>query len=325
MGPFSALELRLQYQQGRFTTLDWVRRSNSTGYENPSQVLGDLTAPVRYVVAGSTDSTPLSLDELRQAILGGKMKYSDRVRAEYSSEWVDLYQLLLGVGSSADSGPSLSTERVRSFTTSEKSCAPDRGHCTRETQNRKTSQDGPNKEGDSGTTLPAISTPQSSGSQRKRREWKAVTREEAKKHHLYGAKNWLAVFLAVFFFGTVGQLGTLNSQAREAGITLIQMLSVVHPAMTAVKATLVINLLAFVIIVGLFSVKHKSFRLAASGVLVARVLLTLLVGVMTPDEEMGSALAQGFITQIVWGSVWIAYLNLSKRVRVTFENTVLVE
>lgn len=78
-----------------------------------TRVLGDPTATTRYVIAGSEHSKPLSLEELRQAISGGKMKYADRVRAEHSREWIDLYQLLLNIGASSAQEPSPSLQPQR--------------------------------------------------------------------------------------------------------------------------------------------------------------------------------------------------------------------
>lgn len=111
-GPFTPTELRQQYAQGLFTSLDYVRRGNSMEYEDPSLILGGLTGPSRYEIMGSTDSTTLTLEELRQRISSGKMKYADRVRAEYTSEWVDLYQVLLNVGSQSSPKPQSQSQPV---------------------------------------------------------------------------------------------------------------------------------------------------------------------------------------------------------------------
>ena len=88
-GPFTQTELRLKYSQGEFTSLDYVRRGNSTEYQDPTQVLGDLTRATRYVLLGTVDSTPLTIDELKSRVLAGRLKYTDRVRAEYSSDSAD--------------------------------------------------------------------------------------------------------------------------------------------------------------------------------------------------------------------------------------------
>lgn len=158
-----------------------------------------------------------------------------------------------------------------------------------------------------------------------RQQWNIVSPEEAKFHALYGIKGWLALFVVVLVFSFLGPIGSINYAAQNAGLSLIQLLSIEHPATTVLKVTIVINLIAFVIIMWLLVIKHEAFRLVTTGVIIAKILLTLLLGVMTPDKTMGSALAIDLITITFWGTVWIIYLNLSKRVRVTFEHSVLIE
>jgi hypothetical protein len=155
------------------------------------------------------------------------------------------------------------------------------------------------------------------------RNWKIIPAHEAISHILYGVKGWLAVFVLVVMMSTLGEIGRINLEAQKIGISLSQLFAADTPAATAFKIIIIVDLIEFVAIGWLIAYKHKSFRIATICILIARCFIVLLIGILTPDPEIGGALALDFITLTFWSAVWITYLHRSERVRITFENSVL--
>jgi len=171
--------------------------------------------------------------------------------------------------------------------------------------------------------LPARLLPPKIGSYKMFKNWKEIPAHEARSHILYGIKGWLAVFMFVIMMSTLGEIGRINLEAQAIGLTLSQLFATDTPAATAYKIIIILDLIVFVAIGWLIAYKHIMFRIAASAIMIARCLVVLLIGILTPVPEIGGALAIDFITLTFWSVVWIIYLHRSERVRITFENRVL--
>ena len=144
-------------------------------------------------------------------------------------------------------------------------------------------------------------------------------------HPLYGVKNWLAVFAIGGLLGGMRELGDLNGEAHKVGLTITEFLAVDHPATSFAKFSLWLNVgIASVIYWTLFT-KNLKFRLIASSLLISYWPMTALLGIAFPFEGLGGVLALSIFPWAISCGVWVTYLNRSKRVRVTFENEILVE
>ncbi len=71
--------------------------------------------------------------------------------------------------------------------------------------------------------------------------------------------------------------------------------------------------------------KHRSFRLVASCLLLASWPLFLVVAFVTNATGAGGALGSGILPWAGSCAIWVAYLNRSRRVRVTFEHAIRVD
>ena len=68
--------------------------------------------------------------------------------------------------------------------------------------------------------------------------------------------------------------------------------------------------------------KHEAFRKVSSGLLLASWPLIAAIGVLLPGSGVGSELALSFFPWAISCAIWVTYLNRSRRVRVTYENSV---
>jgi len=136
---------------------------------------------------------------------------------------------------------------------------------------------------------------------------------------LYGVKNWLVVFAIGVLLGGLRELGTLNGEAHEAGITIIELLAIDHPAAHYAKISLSLNAAFILVVFWLLLTKNPKFRPIASGLLLASWPLGALVGTAFPYQGLGSALTASLLPWLLSCAVRVTYLNRSRRVRVTFE------
>jgi hypothetical protein len=156
------------------------------------------------------------------------------------------------------------------------------------------------------------------------RLWKKVPLADAQNHPLYGVKNWLAVFAFGVLIGGVRELGSLNVEAHKAGLTITELLAIDDPAISFVKISLWLNVGIVSIIYWALLTKNPKFRLIASSLLLASWPMAALIGVVYPFDGLGEALAFSIFPWAISCAVWVTYLNRSKRVRVTFENEILI-
>lgn len=158
-----------------------------------------------------------------------------------------------------------------------------------------------------------------------RKTWKKVPLAEAQIHPLYGVKNWLIVFAIGPILGGLLDLGALSGEAHKAGLTIWELLANESPVISFFLISLWIRAgLVSVIYWALFE-KHPNFRLIASSLLLASGPITVLVGAIYPFDGLGQVLAVSLFPWVISCGIWVTYLNRSKRVRVTFDNEILVE
>jgi len=160
------------------------------------------------------------------------------------------------------------------------------------------------------------------------RQWQQISLEEAKRHPLYGIKNWLAVFGIGILISPLRTVGELSNSAHEAGLTLSQALNSNTQISTFVKADLAFNLTIAAVLLWLLFSKHRHFRLGSIALLVLQWPAYFVVVLATGGTQipgLGAALTTQFLSSLLLIAIWVTYLQRSRRVRVTFENCVVVE
>ena len=160
------------------------------------------------------------------------------------------------------------------------------------------------------------------------RQWRRVSLDDSKRHPLYGIKNWLALYAFGILFGPLRTLGEFSNAAHEAGLTLSQLLNADNPTGAYIKATIAFVVTISALLLWLLFSKHRNFRVVTIAVLVLNwpayfIVLFLADGYRIPG--LAPELTIQFLASILVTAVWVAYLQRSRRVRVTFENCVLVE
>lgn len=161
------------------------------------------------------------------------------------------------------------------------------------------------------------------------RQWRQVSLGEAKQHPLYGVKNWLAVFAFGVLLIPLRELGSLTGPLNEAGLTLIQFLALNDPFSAYAKGVLTLQILMASVIFWLLFSKHRKFRVAVSSIWLGYWPAVLLIALVTRPPKLGAILGEtlglGLISWSLSCLVWVTYLQRSRRVRITFENCVLIE
>jgi Protein of unknown function (DUF2569) len=155
------------------------------------------------------------------------------------------------------------------------------------------------------------------------RNWVKIAPSLAKSHSLYGVKNWLAVFAFGVLFGLARELADVGEAARRAGISLTDFLAADHPSIVFLRFVLLAEAGVVVAIYWLLFTRSPHLRKAASALLLLSWPLIAMVGVTTQGADVGEALALSMFPWIFSCAVWVSYLNISRRVRVTFENLVI--
>ena len=153
--------------------------------------------------------------------------------------------------------------------------------------------------------------------------WINISEDEAKGHELYGARGWLMVFAFALLLALLAQLGQARSLAHDAGMDLSELFGLDLPLVGFLKLTLGAQLLQTVVVYWMLVAKPTIFRLATTWILVATgpvVLAVQLIGNAFPGA--GSIVTQAMLPWVLSSTVWVVYLNQSRRVRVTFEHQI---
>jgi Zn finger protein HypA/HybF involved in hydrogenase expression len=154
-------------------------------------------------------------------------------------------------------------------------------------------------------------------------KWRHVGKETAANHDLYGVSGWLLFFAVGCFLGLLASFGRVNGAAHSIGMSLGDYLSIAHPSISVVKATLMYEVIGVACIYGMLFSKSKNFRKYTSLLLLCMFPFNVLITLANSYEGSGGALVSSFFQWAFSCAVWVSYLQLSKRVRVTFEHCVL--
>lgn len=152
--------------------------------------------------------------------------------------------------------------------------------------------------------------------------WTRVPAAEAKKHPLYGVGGWLALFAYGNLFGFLLEVGRINVEASKMGVSLGRFLNIDSPLTRFLGVGLAIDALSMTIILWLFFSRHQSFRQVSSCILLILWPAEAIVASLVISPDLAYALAVNFVPYVFYCTVWVPYLQRSKRVRITFEHSV---
>lgn len=144
--------------------------------------------------------------------------------------------------------------------------------------------------------------------------WTAIPETEARKHVLYGAGGWLLVFATGLILSGLKSLGDTHNLASDVGPE--------HPAVVFLKTTQWSQICLAIVVVWMMAAKATFFRVATTWLLLLTFPALAMIAVARPFEGVGSLLSQSFLYWAISCSVWVTYLQRSRRVRVTFEHLV---
>lgn len=160
------------------------------------------------------------------------------------------------------------------------------------------------------------------------RQWQQLSLEGAKRHPLYGIKNWLAVFAFGVLIAPFRSIGGVSNAAREAGLTLSQLLNADISTGAFVTSSMAFDSAVAGLLLWLLFSKNRHFRVASISLLVLQWPAYFVVAFITGGTKIPGFVGV-FVFQFFGGLlltvIWVAYLQRSRRVRVTFENCVVVE
>ena len=121
-----------------------------------------------------------------------------------------------------------------------------------------------------------------------KKSWKKVTINEAKAHPLYGVKSWLIVFAVGVLLGLLRELGSLNIEAHNAGLTITQLFKIDHPAIHFAQISLWLNMAFVLVIYWALLSKSPHFRLIASSLVIFSWPISALMGLVSPFDGLGT-------------------------------------
>lgn len=156
-------------------------------------------------------------------------------------------------------------------------------------------------------------------------KWRHIGEEAALEHELYGVGGWLLLFAVGCFLGLLADFGRVNGDAHSIGMSLGDYLSISHPSINALKVVLFYEVVAVACIYWMMFAKSRGFRTYTSWLLLVMFPFMVVVSMANTYEGVGAVLVSGFIRWAIGCAIWVSYLHLSKRVRVTFEHCVLDE
>lgn len=158
-------------------------------------------------------------------------------------------------------------------------------------------------------------------SMRRNTVWSKVPKEQAKKHPKYGIKNGLVVLIIYLALSPLAIWGSLNKQLWEAGVTHSQFFTQSDSSVMVVFQILISLGMAGIVLWAMFT-KQSKFRRIGTMVFATYFPVFFLLVLIFPSVAMGPAIAQGLIQWVIFGGLWVLYLQRSQRVRVTFEHTI---
>jgi hypothetical protein len=156
---------------------------------------------------------------------------------------------------------------------------------------------------------------------RQKMVWSSIAADEAKAHPMYGIKNGL-ILLALFqIWQPIVNWGTLQTNLMDAKVSLSDFFTF-SPSVPVYVASLMITLVCTVVICWAMFTKHPRFRHITSWTLILSFPAYLLAALIFPAPGMGQGIARSLVGWLIFGSLWLVYVQRSQRVRVTFEHKV---
>ena len=154
------------------------------------------------------------------------------------------------------------------------------------------------------------------------RNWVLVSKAEAEQHKLYGRGGWLISFSIGIVLGPIFLLGAAGMAAGQAGRTLSEFFAIDHPLVTYMKLVLGIGAVSWVLMTWLFLSLSSAFRAGTIALMLAQwPAYAITATILHVENSVG--LASAFVSCLFSCLFWVPYLSRSRRVRVTFERTVL--
>jgi Protein of unknown function (DUF2569) len=165
-------------------------------------------------------------------------------------------------------------------------------------------------------------------------KWQKVDLNEATKHKLFGVRGWLILFGTSWVLSVASTLGKTNQRLAEykTGLSWWQILFSDYPDANIFTFTIICMVLISGMIITLMVKRHKDFRIISIVSLLLQapffIGLTYIsvhnlylqpIEIQTIIDEV----THGSVSWIIACAVWIPYLQLSRRVRVTFEQSIL--
>lgn len=155
------------------------------------------------------------------------------------------------------------------------------------------------------------------------RNWIPVSQAEAEQHKLYGRGGWLVLLIISVVLSVGKDVSAISNLAAQYGRTLGDFLAISHPFIIFLKVALWADVVMCCLVLLMYVGRAKFFRIGTIWLLLLPFPVSVITAMALQVEGAGSVMAQGFFTWILSFAGWATYLMRSKRVRVTFENTVL--
>lgn len=158
---------------------------------------------------------------------------------------------------------------------------------------------------------------------RRKTTWVEVSKEQAKAHRLYGIKYGLLVLLAYMVLGPMAMWGSVNKELFEAQVSHSDFFAHSDAAPLVIAQMIIILLQSGVVIWAMLS-KHPKFRHIATHAFAWYFPAVVVATFIFPPQPIGPVVAKlviGLVQWVIFGGLWVWYLQRSQRVRVTFEHT----
>ncbi len=152
-------------------------------------------------------------------------------------------------------------------------------------------------------------------------KWRKLTAEEQKSHHLYGIKNWLAVFALLIIGRAVLSWQQITAAAHRIGTSLPDLFSTAGPLVEFLRNALILDTAVAGIILYTLFTKAPAFRIASTVALAASIPIAFFLSYLSKSEEVASEMGRQLVPMLMSTLIWCLYLNLSRRVRVTCESS----
>ncbi len=155
--------------------------------------------------------------------------------------------------------------------------------------------------------------------------WIEIDGVNAKNHPLYGIKGWLLFYLFATVFGMFISLGYANSAAHQLGFGFFEFLEIDSPATNYTSYALILEFIMRVAIILAAINRYSGFRNIATAIHIASWPATLIIALAIGIDYVSGLVIPALVPYVLTTVVWVAYLQRSRRVRVTFEYAINIK